>query len=50
MSCRFPRISDAEPQQAGQNGFNPGHNFSCWNFAFNDAPPRILAALQPPTG
>ena len=26
-----------------------GHNFGCWNFAFNDALPRITAALAPPS-
>ena len=26
-------------------GCDGGHNFSCWNFALNDALPRILAAL-----
>jgi S-formylglutathione hydrolase FrmB len=31
-------------------GCDGGHNFSCWNFAFNDALPRILAALQTPSG
>jgi S-formylglutathione hydrolase FrmB len=30
-------------------GCDGGHNFSCWNFAFNDALPRIMAALQGPT-
>lgn len=27
-----------------------GHNFSCWNFAFNDALPKMLAVLAPATG
>lgn len=31
-------------------GCDGGHNFSCWNFALNDALPRILAALQKPSG
>jgi len=31
-------------------GCDGGHNFSCWNFALNDAMPRILAALQAPGG
>src|SRR3954467_5536136 len=31
-------------------GCDGGHNFSCWNFAFNDALPRILRALAAPTG
>ena len=29
-------------------GCDGGHNFSCWNFALNDALPKILAALQAP--
>jgi S-formylglutathione hydrolase FrmB len=29
-------------------GCDGGHNFGCWNFALNDALPRIVAALQPP--
>lgn len=28
-------------------GCDGGHNFSCWNFALNDALPRILSVLQP---
>ncbi|MCW2992190.1 MAG: putative esterase [Solirubrobacterales bacterium] len=32
------------------NGCDGGHNFGCWNFALTDALPRILAALQGPTG
>jgi S-formylglutathione hydrolase FrmB len=35
-------------------GCDGGHNFSCWNFALNDAMPRIMAALggppPPPAG
>jgi hypothetical protein len=35
-------------------GCDGGHNFGCWNFALNDAMPRILAALggggNPPAG
>lgn len=31
-------------------GCDGGHNFSCWNFALNDALPRILSALAPATG
>ena len=27
-------------------GCDGGHNFSCWNFALNDAMPRIMAALR----
>lgn len=30
-------------------GCDGGHNFSCWNFAFNDALPRMLTVLQTPT-
>jgi S-formylglutathione hydrolase FrmB len=30
------------------NGCDGGHNFGCWNFAFNDALPRIMAALGHP--
>lgn len=30
-------------------GCDGGHNFGCWNFAFNDALPKMLAVLQPPT-
>lgn len=29
-------------------GCDGGHNFSCWNFALNDALPRIIGALQGP--
>jgi S-formylglutathione hydrolase FrmB len=31
-------------------GCDGGHNFGCWNFALNDALPRMLAVLQTPTG
>ena len=31
------------------NGCDGGHNFGCWNFAFNDALPKIVAALQGPS-
>jgi S-formylglutathione hydrolase FrmB len=31
-------------------GCDGGHNFSCWNFALNDAMPRMLAVLQTPSG
>jgi S-formylglutathione hydrolase FrmB len=44
----------------GRPGFgcDGGHNFGCWNFALNDAVPRMMAVLQhpgsppppPPTG
>jgi S-formylglutathione hydrolase FrmB len=30
-------------------GCDGGHNFSCWNFAFWDAVPRMLTVLQTPT-
>ena len=30
-------------------GCDGGHNFSCWNFALNDALPRMLAVLQAPS-
>ena len=30
------------------NGCDGGHNFGCWNFALNDALPRMLAVLQGP--
>ena len=29
-------------------GCDGGHNFSCWNFALNDAMPRMMAVLQAP--
>lgn len=29
-------------------GCDGGHNFSCWNFAFNDALPRMLTVLAKP--
>jgi S-formylglutathione hydrolase FrmB len=29
-------------------GCDGGHNFSCWNYAFNDALPRLLSGLQLP--
>jgi S-formylglutathione hydrolase FrmB len=29
-------------------GCDGGHNFSCWNFALNDALPKILTVLQVP--
>jgi len=34
----------------GRPGFgcDGGHNFGCWNFALNDALPRMLAVLQGP--
>ncbi|MCC7076885.1 MAG: hypothetical protein IT198_07140 [Acidimicrobiia bacterium] len=30
-------------------GCDGGHNFSCWNFAFNDALPRMMSVLAQPT-
>jgi S-formylglutathione hydrolase FrmB len=30
-------------------GCDGGHNFSCWNFAFDDALPRMLTVLQTPS-
>jgi S-formylglutathione hydrolase FrmB len=30
-------------------GCDGGHNFSCWNFALNDALPRMLGVLQTPS-
>ncbi len=30
-------------------GCDGGHNFSCWNFAFNDALPKMLSVLKVPT-
>jgi S-formylglutathione hydrolase FrmB len=38
------------PGPSSPFGCDGGHNFSCWNFALNDALPRILAATDgPPT-
>jgi S-formylglutathione hydrolase FrmB len=31
-------------------GCDGGHDFGCWNFALNDALPKIMAALQAPPG
>jgi S-formylglutathione hydrolase FrmB len=31
------------------NGCDGGHNFGCWNFALNDAMPKIMAALGGPS-
>jgi S-formylglutathione hydrolase FrmB len=36
------------PGPSSPYGCDGGHNFSCWNFALNDALPRILAALGGP--
>src|SRR3954471_24809501 len=38
------------PGPSAPYGCDGGHNFGCWNFAFNDALPRIVGALSPPTG
>ncbi len=38
------------PGPSAPYGCDGGHNFGCWNFALNDALPRILAALQSPGG
>jgi S-formylglutathione hydrolase FrmB len=38
------------PGPSAPYGCDGGHNFGCWNFAFSDALPRIVAALQAPTG
>ncbi len=37
------------PGPSSPYGCDGGHNFSCWNFALNDAMPRMLAVLQAPT-
>jgi S-formylglutathione hydrolase FrmB len=37
------------PGPSSPYGCDGGHNFTCWNFALNDALPRIMAVLQPPT-
>jgi len=38
------------PGPTAPYGCDGGHNFGCWNFAFKDALPRIVGALQAPTG
>jgi S-formylglutathione hydrolase FrmB len=38
------------PGPSSPYGCDGGHNFSCWNFALNDAMPRIVGALSAPTG
>jgi S-formylglutathione hydrolase FrmB len=38
------------PGPSAPFGCDGGHNFGCWNFALNDALPRMLAVLQTPTG
>jgi S-formylglutathione hydrolase FrmB len=35
------------PGPTSPYGCDGGHNFSCWNFALNDAVPRMMAVLQP---
>ncbi|HEY5926459.1 MAG TPA: alpha/beta hydrolase family protein [Kofleriaceae bacterium] len=37
------------PGPSAPFGCDGGHNFGCWNFAFNDAVPRMLSVLQVPT-
>jgi S-formylglutathione hydrolase FrmB len=37
------------PGPSSPFGCDGGHNFGCWNFALNDALPRMLAVLAPPT-
>src|SRR3954464_14386172 len=36
------------PGPSAPSGCDGGHNFGCWNFPFNNALPRIVAALQAP--
>ncbi len=36
------------PGPSAPFGCDGGHNFGCWNFALNDAMPRMLAVLQAP--
>jgi S-formylglutathione hydrolase FrmB len=36
------------PGPSAPFGCDGGHNFGCWNFALNDALPRMLAVLQAP--
>jgi S-formylglutathione hydrolase FrmB len=36
------------PGPSAPFGCDGGHNFGCWNFALNDAVPRMLAVLQTP--
>ncbi|MCU1449612.1 MAG: putative esterase, partial [Acidimicrobiales bacterium] len=38
-----------QPGPSAPYGCDGGHNFGCWNFAFLDAMPRMLAVLQTPT-
>jgi S-formylglutathione hydrolase FrmB len=37
------------PGPSAPFGCDGGHNFGCWNFALNDALPRMLNVLQGPT-
>jgi hypothetical protein len=37
------------PGPSAPFGCDGGHNFSCWNFAFNDALPKMLSVLQTPS-
>jgi hypothetical protein len=37
------------PGPSAPYGCDGGHNFGCWNFALNDAMPRMLSVLQAPT-
>jgi S-formylglutathione hydrolase FrmB len=37
------------PGPSSPYGCDGGHNFSCWNFALNDALPRILTVLRTPS-
>ena len=37
------------PGPSAPFGCDGGHNFGCWNFALNDALPRMLAVLQAPS-
>ena len=38
------------PGPSAPFGCDGGHNFGCWNFALNDALPRILTVLRVPAG
>lgn len=57
---RFSRALDAKgvshfwwmygrPGPNAPFGCDGGHNFGCWNFAFNDALPRMLSVLKTPS-
>ncbi|MEY2477717.1 MAG: hypothetical protein QOG87_3032 [Actinomycetota bacterium] len=37
------------PGPSSPYGCDGGHNFGCWNFALNDALPRMMTVLQGPT-